>query len=192
MKALDFFLAGVGGQGTLLASSILARVGVGAGYDVKKSEVHGMAQRGGAVSSHIRWADHVWSPLISVSQADVLVAFEQLEALRHLEMLRPGGTVLVNDYSIVPVTVTTGSDTYPTRQEILHTVAQVTSDIRYIPGVQIAEELGNARANNVVLLGALARLLPVERAIWEKEIEQGVPTRHKDLNLKAFARGYEL
>jgi indolepyruvate ferredoxin oxidoreductase beta subunit len=191
-ESRDFLLAGVGGQGTLLASNILAEVGLRAGYDVKKSEVHGMAQRGGSVSSHVRWGREVHSPLIGAGQADTLVAFERIEALRYLEYLRPEGKVLVSDHAIVPVTVTTGSAIYPTQQEILDTLHQVTSDVTFVPGVSIAEELGNARAHNIVILGALSSRLEIEAAIWQEVIAERVPPRHRELNLRAFLRGREV
>jgi indolepyruvate ferredoxin oxidoreductase beta subunit len=191
-RSRDFLLAGVGGQGTLLASNVLAEVGLRAGYDVKKSEVHGMAQRGGSVSSHVRWGQKVHSPLIAVGQADILIAFERLEALRYLEYLRAGGKVLVNDHVIVPVTVTTGNAVYPSRSEIVDTINQVTSDVTFVPGVSIAEELGNARANNVVLLGVLSGWLDIDAVIWEKVITERVPARYRELNLEAFTRGREI
>jgi indolepyruvate ferredoxin oxidoreductase beta subunit len=188
----NFFLAGVGGQGTLLASTILAEVGVQGGYDVKKSEVHGMAQRGGAVSSHVRWGTDVRSPLLGAGEADILVAFERLEALRHLQMLRLGGKILINDYSIVPVTVTTGSATYPSPSEFADALGQLTDDVTYVPGVRIAQELGNAKANNIVMLGTLSCALPVQPTVWTQTIERLVPARFRELNLEAFARGRQL
>jgi indolepyruvate ferredoxin oxidoreductase beta subunit len=191
-QAQNLLVVGVGGQGTLLASNIIAEVGRRAGYDVKKSEVHGMAQRGGSVSSHVRWGDRVYSPLIPLGKADILISLERVEALRYLEYLGPSSKVIVNDHVIVPVTVTTGSASYPARQSILDTIQQVTSDLVIVPGVSIAEELGNARTSNVVLLGSLARHLPVDRSTWEKVIGDIVPARYRELNLKAFARGYAL
>lgn len=192
MRPLDFLLTGVGGQGTVLASSILAEVGLRAGYDVKKAEVHGMAQRGGSVSSHVRWGQQVHSPLISIGQADFLVALEQLEALRHLRKLRPGGRILVNDHSIIPVTVTSGDATYPAREEILAVLRQVTHAVQFVPGVAVAQELGNVRAHNVVLLGALSRWLDLNEQVWQDVIAAHVPPRYVDLNLAAFARGRTL
>ena len=192
MGTMSFLLVGVGGQGTLLASNIVAEVGLRAGYQVKKSEVHGMAQRGGSVSSHVRWGREVHSPLIGIGHADTLVAFERIEALRYLEYLRPKGKVLVSDHAIIPVTVTTGSATYPTQQEILDTLHQVTSDVTFVPGVPIAEKLGNARAHNIVVLGALSSWLEIEATIWKEVIAERVPPRHRELNLRAFLRGREV
>ena len=188
----NLLVVGVGGQGSLLASNIIAEVGRRAGYDVKKSEVHGMAQRGGSVSSHVRWGDTVRSPLIPLGKADILVSLERVEALRYLEYLHSASKVIVDDHVIVPVTVTAGSASYPARQSILDAIQKVTSDLTVVPGVSIAEKLGNARAGNVVLLGCLAHHLPVDRATWEGTIADMVPSRHRDLNLKAFAHGYAI
>lgn len=189
MKELNLLLAGVGGQGTLLASSILAEVGLRAGFDVKKSEVHGMAQRGGAVSSHVRWGPRVLSPVIGVGEVDILVALEQLEALRYIEMLRPRGQVILNDHVIVPVTVTSGNERYPSRAEVIETLRQVTPAVSTVPGVAIAEQLGNARVNNVVVLGALSAWTGVDLALWEQVIRARVPARYGDLNVEAFVQG---
>ena len=192
MRAYDFLLAGVGGQGTLLASSILAEVGLCAGYDVKKSEVHGMAQRGGSVSSHVRWGEVVRSPLIATGSADIMVAFERCEALRYLSFLRPGGKAIVSDHVIMPVTVTTGNATYPSKDQILATLHKVTAEVALVPAIAAAEELGNVRVHNVVLLGALSRFVPVGTEVWEHVIEENVPQRTVELNKAAFARGRSL
>lgn len=191
-QSINLLLAGVGGQGALLASNIVAEVGMRAGRDVKKSEVHGMAQRGGSVSSHVRWGDHVYSPLIAEGEADILVALERVEALRYLHMLRRGGCAIVNDHVIVPVTVTTGTATYPAKEEILDALRQVAGEVILVPGVSIAEELGNARAHNVVVLGALSQRLDADEQVWQQVIRERVPARYVDLNLEAFARGRAL
>jgi indolepyruvate ferredoxin oxidoreductase beta subunit len=189
MQHINFLLVGVGGQGTLLASNILAQVGLQAGYDVKKSEVHGMAQRGGSVSSHVRWGKRVFSPLTGAGEIDILVAFERVEALRYIDALRPEGKVIINDHAIIPMTVTAGDAKYPESTEILDAIKQATSDITMVPGTSIAEELGNARVNNVVILGALSRWLDIDVAIWQKVIADRVPARYVELNLKAFSKG---
>ncbi|MDH7486305.1 MAG: indolepyruvate oxidoreductase subunit beta [Anaerolineae bacterium] len=189
MREINFLLAGVGGQGTILASDVLAQVGVRVGYEAKKAEVHGMAQRGGSVVSHVRWGEKVYSPLTAKGEVDILVAFEKLEALRTVEFLRPGGTVLVNDQAIIPITVTSGGAEYPDDERIRAVLAQVTDDVRWVDGIAIAGELGNARVANVVLLGALSALLDVPESIWLEVIEQRVPARTVDLNRQAFHRG---
>jgi indolepyruvate ferredoxin oxidoreductase beta subunit len=128
-------------------------------------------------------------PLIERGQADILIALERIEALRYIEFLRPGGKVLVNDHTIVPVTVTTGNALYPARDEIVHALQQVTFDITLVPGVSIATELGNSRANNVVILGVLSSWLEVDVSIWQQVIAERVPPRYRELNLEALKRG---
>jgi indolepyruvate ferredoxin oxidoreductase beta subunit len=195
---LNFILAGVGGQGTLLAADIIGLVGLELGLEVKKSEVHGMAQRGGSVTSHVRWGERLHAPLIAPGEVDVLIAFERLEGLRYVELLRPQGVVLVNDYRIAPVGVSSGDDVYPSAEaeEAVYSAAGLRRIL--VPAMRLAEELGQARVNNVVMLGALAALLatpegdtcraPVE--VWSRVIAQRVPERFRALNERAFAAGY--
>jgi len=186
---LDLLLAGVGGQGTLLASTIIAEVGIRAGYDVKKSEVHGMAQRGGAVSSHVRWGQRVFSPLIGAGQADILIALEQLEALRYTQMLHRNSRVLVSDCVIMPVSVTCGDARYPTRAEIVDRLQRIAPAVSLVPGMAIADRLGNPRVNNVVVLGALSVWTAPGAGVWEQVICDCVPAKYRQLNLEAFAEG---
>ena len=187
--SLNVVLAGVGGQGTILAADVVALVGLAQGLDVKKSEVHGMAQRGGSVISHVRWSERVHSPLIAPGEADLIIAFERLEALRYADLLRPGGALLVNDYRIVPVTVTSGDGRYPSADE--EEAALVDAGIRryVIPAMRIAQEMGQARVNNVVMLGAASTLHNVPESVWRDVIAERVPERYVDLNLRAFAAG---
>lgn len=188
----SFLLAGVGGQGTILASNVLAETGLAAGFDAKKSEVHGMAQRGGSVNTHVRWdAERVYSPLIGMGEADMLLVFEEAEALRYAEFLKPGGGVVVNVHIIKPITVTSGGAHYPTQEEILGVYAGITERIHVVPGTAIAQELGNARAANVVLLGALSAFLDVAPEIWLQVVEARVPPKYVPLNRQAFLRGRE-
>ncbi len=189
MKAINFLLAGVGGQGTLLASDVLAEVGWRAGYDVKKAEVHGMSQRGGSVTSHVRWGTEVHSPTGGAGEIDVLLAFEKAEALRNLAMLRPGGTLIVNDEAIEPLSVTSGGATYPDDGQLDQAAAQVTGDVYRVPGMRLAEELGNRRVANIVLLGALSARLEVPADLWLEVIAERVPTQHLAVNRAAFERG---
>ncbi|MBN1658433.1 MAG: indolepyruvate oxidoreductase subunit beta [Anaerolineae bacterium] len=192
-KGYNFLLAGVGGQGTILASDVLAEVALAAGYDVKKSEVHGMAQRGGSVNTHVRWdEERVYSPLVGLGEADILLAFEEAEALRYARFLRPGGAVIVNQQAIEPITVTSGGATYPTEDEVLSTYQALTDQIHLVAGMEIARELGNARAANVVLLGALSALLDVPPETWLSVIEERVPAKYVELNRQAFWRGREV
>jgi indolepyruvate ferredoxin oxidoreductase, beta subunit len=186
----SFLLAGVGGQGTILANNVLADVALIAGLDVKKSEVHGMAQRGGSVNTHVRWdGERVYSPLVGLGEADFLLAFEQAEALRYAEFLRPGGVALVDEQAIEPITVTSGGAHYPTREELLAAFAGITDRLYLLPATAMAQELGNPRAANIVLLGALSSFLEVSDKTWLQAIEGRVPPRYLALNQQAFLRG---
>jgi indolepyruvate ferredoxin oxidoreductase beta subunit len=167
-------------------------VGVRASYDVKKSEVHGMAQRGGSVTSTVRWGEVVYSPLIGQGEADYLLALEKLEALRYVGMLRAGGTAVVGDLGILPLSVSSGDDIYPDDEQVQRALSQVTDDYHFIPSIRLAEELGNARAHNVVLLGALSTFLDdVSPVLWLQSIEERVPKRFIELNRRAFQAGRE-
>jgi len=192
MRNLNFLLAGVGGQGTIVASDVLAAVGLRSGQDVKKSEVHGMAQRGGSVTTYVRWGDRVYSPLIGLGEADFYLAFEKLETLRYIEMLRPGGTVLVNDYTISPLSVSSGKDAYPDDARVKAIIGAVTPHLFLVPAMALAETLGNTRVNNVVLLGALSYFITdVPAALWVEAIRERVPVKLADLNERAFVLGRE-
>jgi indolepyruvate ferredoxin oxidoreductase beta subunit len=197
-KSYSFLLAGVGGQGTILASNVLAEVALAAGFDVKKSEVHGMAQRGGSVNTHVRWdAERVYSPLIGLGEADFLLVFEEAEALRYAEYLKPGGVAVVNQQSIKPITVTSGGAHYPTEEEITAVYHGLTDRLYLVPGAAIAQELGKttsaaalgSRTANVVLLGALSTFLDVPQETWLGTIKARVPARYVELNRQAFLEG---
>jgi indolepyruvate ferredoxin oxidoreductase beta subunit len=190
MRDIDFLVTGVGGQGALLASNVLAEVGVRAGCDVKKAEVHGMSQRGGSVTSHVRWGVEVRSPVVGRGEVDYLVALEKLEALRYITMLRPGGTALVGEFKIPPLSVSSGGDRYPDDDEIRRVLGQVTDDYHFIPTLTLAKAAGNSRAHNVVLLGALSALIgEVSPEVWLGVVEERVPKKYVDLNRQAFEAG---
>lgn len=186
---IKFLLTGVGGQGTILASNVLADLGLSLGYDVKKAEIHGMSQRGGTVTSYIRWAEKVFSPIISKGEADIIIAFEKLEAIRAIDQLKPGGIILINDYAIVPVTVSSGSAKYPTNEEIKEKIHLFTNRDYWIPGMQIADDLGNAKVSNVAILGALSRLLSIEKESFLKVIASKIPDKYRTLNELSFNLG---
>ncbi len=199
-EVISFLLCGVGGQGTVLASDVLVNVGLAAGLDAKQAEVHGMSQRGGSVTSHVRWGAQVHSPIVGLGEADILLAFEKLEALRNLRALRPGGLALINDQVIVPLTVTSGGQSYPADENILGAFRAMTERVHFVQGERLAEELGNLRVANVVLLGALSALLEADPALsgaalsaetWLKVIEERVPAKHVELNRRAFLAGRE-
>ncbi len=186
----NILVVGVGGQGALMASNILADIGVKAGFEVKKAEVHGMSQRGGSVNSHVRWGDRVRSPVISEGEVDILLALEKLETLRYLHMLRRGGYVFVGDYAIPPLSVSSGIDRYPEDQEIVSLIGQITTKHQLVPTLKLAEQAGSARAHNVALLGAVSKCLPeIPLDLWLKVIDGHVPEKYIDLNRKAFLLG---
>lgn len=185
----NILLVGVGGQGTILASKILSQGLVEAGYDVKMSEIHGMSQRGGNVSTQIRYGKKVYSPIVGKGEADVIVAFEKMEALRWIEFLRKDGKMVINDFEIPSVPILMGKAEYP--KEILEELSNV-ADILIIKAAKIAEELGNSKAMNVVLLGALVKAMNVEGVDWKKAIEDNVKKGFEELNLRAFNEGYKL
>jgi indolepyruvate ferredoxin oxidoreductase beta subunit len=188
-RELSFLLAGVGGQGTILASDVVAELGVSAGYDVKKAEVHGMSQRGGSVISHVRWGPQVFSPIIAKGETDIFVAFEKLEAVRFIDHLCPGGLALINNHTISPITVSAGNAVYPNQETIRAALTRVTGNVHWVNGLEIAEKLGNARTANVVILGALSALLKMEADPWLKVIRGRVPPKYIELNRQAFEAG---
>jgi indolepyruvate ferredoxin oxidoreductase beta subunit len=196
--SINFLLAGVGGQGTILASDVLVNVGARAGYQAKQAEVHGMSQRGGSVTSFVRWGKVVYSPLVGAGEVDVFLSFEKAETLRNLGQLRRGALAVVNMQAIEPVTVTSGGQAYPDDERLRKAVAQVTDKTVYVDGERIAGELGNAKAANVVLLGALSALLEHEGLApgltpdtWLAVISERVPAKYLELNRKAFQAGRE-
>ena len=189
-QPLSFVLVGVGGQGTILASDLLAEVGMRLGYDVKQAEIHGMSQRGGSVISNLRWASQVFSPIVPRGTADILIGFEKLEAIRFSDFLRPGGLALVNDYAIVPVTVSSGTSAYPDDVALHDSIQRVTPHQCWVKGVDIATAEGNARAMNVVMIGALAKILNLPLDVFQAAIEVRVPIKYQELNLRAFTAGW--
>jgi indolepyruvate ferredoxin oxidoreductase beta subunit len=188
-QSINFLFVGVGGQGILTASDIAAEVGLEAGYDAKKSEVHGFSQRGGVVESHVRWGDDVASPLAEKGAVDYLVATEMLEVARWIDWLRSGGTAFINRQHIAPMSVTVGTAVYPSDEDILAAVHACTDDVTIIEGLAIAERLGNPRLANTVLLGTLSTRLDVSPDTWLEVIERRVPPRYVEQNREAFWAG---
>ena len=186
---MNFMLVGVGGQGTLLASDILAELGVRLGLDVKKAEVHGMAQRGGSVTSFVRWDTQVFSPIIARGEVDILVGFEQLEALRYLGFLKPGGMLLVNEQVIEPITVKAGDALYPAAADMSSAFARVASRVCRVDGLTLAEQAGNVRTVNVAILGALSALLDADPQTWLEAVQVHVPPGAVEVNRTAFMLG---
>jgi len=188
MKA-DVMITGVGGQGIILASDVLGEVAIADGYDVKKTDTIGMAQRGGSVISHVRIADKVYSPLIKKGTADILLAFEKLEAARWADYLKKDGIAIVNNHALPPLSVSMGTDRYPSDEEILAILKAHTDRIYIVEGNKRAQELGNIRTLNVFMLGCLSRFLPLKAETWQEGIIQRLPQKVQQINLNAFELG---
>ena len=183
----NIMIVGVGGQGTLLTSRILGGITLDAGYDVKLSEVHGMAQRGGSVVTFVRYGDKVAEPIVEEGQADVLIAFEKLEALRYAHFLKEGGALVVNEQRIEPITVVTGVAQYP--ENIMEGLEKEHTVYR-IDAMEEAKKLGNSKVFNIIVLGMAARHMDFSEQAWLEVIEKTVPPKTVDINKKAFLAGY--
>jgi indolepyruvate ferredoxin oxidoreductase, beta subunit len=188
MKTKSIVICGVGGQGVLTASDLLSDVLLDAGFVVKKSEVHGMSQRGGDVISTIRFGDAVYSPISANGETDYVLAFEKLEALRNVNFLSTGGVMMVNDFCWEPVPVAAGLEKYPDNIET--TLKQYAAELIMIPATAKAIELGNERATNVILIGLLASRMEISKDLWLNVVKRKVPAKMIDLNIKAFEYGY--
>ncbi|MCX6005890.1 MAG: indolepyruvate oxidoreductase subunit beta [Chloroflexi bacterium] len=194
MNKQDILMVGVGGQGTILASDILGEAALAKGLDVKKTDTLGMAQRGGSVTSHLRIGKKVWSPLISPGEADVLLAFEKLEAARWVNYIKPDGLVIINKLAILPLSISLGTQRYPDDQEIIDSFRQRTSRIHLIDGTKQAGLLGDIRTLNIFMLGFLSHFLSInfDPAIWKQAITKQLPAKILDINIRAFEKGREV
>lgn len=181
-------IVGVGGQGTLLASRILGAALIERGYDVKVSEVHGMSQRGGSVVTYVKFGEKVSSPIIEKGEADIILAFEQLEAARWLEYLKPDGKVIVNVQKIDPMSVVTGDCEYP--EGVLAAIKAAGAAVNELDALALAVEAGSSKAVNVVLIGAMAKNTDLSEDVWKNALRECVPAKFLELNLKAFDLGY--
>ena len=184
-EILSVLFAGVGGQGIILATTVLANAAINAGYDVKVSEVHGMAQRGGSVEGSVRIGKQVFSP--TISSADFIVALEKLEALRYAQKLSDGGFILVSDYSIYPSTVFSKDMSYPENAEEL--LGEFTENFYFINAVDKAKNIGNIRVSNTIMIGALSLLLPFGQDCWLDAVKNSVPKKALQINIEAFESG---
>ena len=187
-EILSVLFSGVGGQGILLATAIMAHACLYDDYDVKVAEVHGMAQRGGSVVGSVRFGKKVFSPVIS--KADIIVSLEKLESLRYIDKLENNGIIIINDYEVLPISVFGGKFSYP--HEIIEKVNNFTNNFIVINALEIAQEIGSEKTMNVILIGALSNFLPVKMQSWLKSIKKVVPKKVLDLNLKAFEIGKNL
>ncbi|MBO8169444.1 MAG: indolepyruvate oxidoreductase subunit beta [Thermoanaerobacteraceae bacterium] len=188
MKPVDILIVGVGGQGTVLASKILAQVGLDMDVTVKVSEIHGMSQRGGSVVTQVRFGQEVHSPIIQKGHANVILAFEKLEALRWMSYLAADGQMIVNDQELDPMPVIIGAAEYP--EGIIDKLQDALNNVTVVNALQLAEKAGNIKAVNVVLLGVLAKELDVPEKVWLKAIEKTVPPKFVEVNKRAFQLGF--
>ena len=187
---MNIMIVGVGGQGTLLASRILGGVALAQGFDVKVSEVHGMSQRGGSVVTYVKYGKEVHSPIIPEGEADVILAFEQLEACRYLEYLKKNGKLLVNSQKINPLPVIIGAAKYP--DELIAKIKATGASVFETDALALAEKAGSTKAANVVLIGLLASRMDIPQKVWQDVIAQTVPPKFLEINKKAFEAGYNL
>ena len=188
MEKMNIMVVGVGGQGTLLTSRIIGKTALNAGFDVKLSEVHGMAQRGGSVVTFVRFGEKVSEPVVEEGEADILVSFERLEALRYAHFLKKDGVIIVNDTRIDPMTVVIGASQYP--ENIIETLKEKHT-VYTIDGGKIAKELGNSKVLNSVVLGLAAKYIGFSKEEWLSVIEKTVPPKTIEINEKAFLSGYD-
>ena len=189
METKNIMIVGVGGQGTLLTSRILGGMTRAAGLDVKLSEVHGMAQRGGSVVTFVRFGESVKEPVVEEGEADILIAFERLEAMRYAHYLKKDGVMIVNDQRMDPMTVVVGLAEYP--ENIIETLKE-KHDVVVVDAQKMALEIGNARVFNTIIIGVAAKRMDFEKEAWLKVIEETVPAKTVELNKQAFEAGYAL
>ena len=186
---MDLLVTGVGGQGVVLASDIIGETALAAGFDVKKTDTLGMAQRGGSVVSHVRLASRVWSPLIIEGEVDLLLAFEKLEAARWSHYLRSGGIAIVNSYEQPPLSVSLGQEKYPTDDMIAAALKRRTDQVYFVDGTGRARELGNIRTLNIYMLGCFSVFAPLDVDVWKESISRRIPENIREINLAAFEKG---
>jgi len=187
MKTINVIFTGVGGQGVLLASDVLSEIALRHGLDVKKSEVHGMSQRGGSVISQVRFGEKIYSPLISQNQADFIVAFEKLEAVRYLDYLKPDGLVIINDYEVIPESIQYEDVEYP--KNVISICKKKTDHIILEDFTHLATKLGSVKVLNITMLGTLSNYLEIPKSLWTEVIREKVPKKFLELNLNAFQAG---
>jgi indolepyruvate ferredoxin oxidoreductase beta subunit len=188
MNDVNVLMVGVGGHGVILASDGMAEIGVNNGYDVKKSDSLGMAQRGGSVVSHVRWGEHVFSPMIKKGKADFLLGFEQVEAARWASYLKPDGVAIVADVVVIPISAVDGKIPYPSWDEIKAHLSSYAERVYLIPATRIAEEVGNPRAVNMAMLGFLSAFLELEPEAWTDTMRRRLPPKFMESSVAAFLK----
>lgn len=190
METKSIMIVGVGGQGSLLASRLIGNVLLQQGYDVKVSEVHGMSQRGGSVVTYVKYGNKVLSPIVCKGEADIIISFEQLESARWLPYLKKGGHLVTSTQMIDPMPVITGVASYP--ENIIDKIKAQGVDVISVDALELAEEAGNSKASNVVLMGVVSTKMDFDKAVWDKAIEECVPAKFLELNKKAFELGRQV
>lgn len=189
MSAKSIMIVGVGGQGTLLASRILGQALLNQGFDIKVSEVHGMSQRGGSVVTYVKYGEKVYSPVVRDCEADLIIAFEQLESARWINHLKKDGKVIINTQEIDPMPVVIGTVKYP--QDLINSIKQKNISTTALDALSLAIEAGSPKAVNVVLIGVMANIMDFDKSVWIDAIKETVPQKFLDMNLKAFDLGYD-
>ncbi len=185
----NVLIVGVGGQGIILASDLLSNLGLKLGLDVKKSEIHGMSQRGGSVESHVRLGPKVLSPLIPKGEADFILAMEEVESLRHLDYPRPDATILASTFRVIPPSVTCGDEAYPSRDDIEAELNRNFKKVALIDVPAIMKKIGNSRTANIILLGAMSSFMPYPNETWKEVLKESLPAKILEINLLAFDEG---
>ncbi|MBT4512237.1 MAG: indolepyruvate oxidoreductase subunit beta [Chloroflexi bacterium] len=191
MKDINVLMVGVGGQGVILASDAMAEIGMNAGYDVKKTDSLGMAQRGGSVVSNVRWGQKVFSPMIKKGEVDFLVSFEQVETARWAAYLKPSGVAIVADVVVIPISAMSGAVPYPSWDEIKSVLQPQTDQIFFVPAIKIGQEVNNPKALNIVMMGALSTFLDLGDEAWLADIRRKVPPKFLDSSIQAFHKGVD-
>jgi len=188
METRNIMIVGVGGQGSLLASKLMGRVLLIEGYDAKVSEVHGMSQRGGAVVTYVRYGKKVYSPIVDIGQAELIVSFELLEAARWLNHLAPGGQIVTNTQQINPIPVIIGAASYP--DDLVDKMKATGAEMDAIDALTLAEEAGSSKTVNIVMMGRLSKYFPFPKETWVQALEECVPAKFLDMNRRAFELGF--
>ncbi|MDD4923541.1 MAG: indolepyruvate oxidoreductase subunit beta [Dehalococcoidales bacterium] len=191
MNSYNIIIAGVGGQGVILAGNIIGDAAIALGYDVKKTDTIGMAQRGGSVISHLRVAPKIYSPVIGEGQADIVISFEKMEAARCFSFLKPGGTVILNNREMPPLSVSCGMEQYPSDEEIMIVLEQKTDSIYFVEGSKKSEAIGNIKVLNIFMLGCLSQFMDIEDKVWRESIIRSLPAKIVGINITAFEAGIE-
>ncbi len=189
MSSYNIIIAGVGGQGVILAGNVIGDAAIASGYDIKKTDTIGMAQRGGSVISHLRVAPKIYSPVIGEGQADIVISFEKMEAARCFGFLKAGGTVILNNREMPPLSVSCGMERYPSDEEIIAVLKQKTDSIYFVEGTKKSEAIGNIKVLNIFMLGCLSQFMDIEDKIWRESIIKSLPAKIVGINITAFEAG---